>query len=692
MSPEQATGDRDVDPRTDVYALGSVLYEMLVGDPPYGGSTAQAVLAKILTDPAPAPTKVRVSIPPNVDAAIRKALEKLPADRFASAQDFAKALGDAGFRHGEAAAAGVEVGRGLWHPLQIVTTCVAVLAIVFAGWLLLRPGPVQLVSRLELRLGDALVPLNSGVSWALSPDGSQVVFSASSADGRLQLWHRPLNRLSPSPIPGTLDARNPTFSPDGESVAFTGSGGLSTVSLAGSPPLTIVADSVLTTGIGWGPDGMLYFIKAGQGIWRVSSGGGEQEQVTVLEDGEGGHRWPHVLPDGKGIVFGRLTRSDIAVLSFETGEVSALFQGRLARYAPSGHIVYTVGRDGTLQAAPFDLDRLQVTGPTSTLIGGISGNPAATPFAISKTGVLAYRPEADASSALPTWVGRDGSEEVLDPALTGGFRAPRISPDGRMVAFWHTPTGGTDDIWIYDLDQETFSRLTFEGGIDPFWSPDGEVGYTSLSRGPRPSLLTLPSDFSAEARLLVEGGTLGAFDGSWTPDGQWLVYRRGNTGGTADLFYASPDSASMPVVLLDTPFDESNPAVSPDGGWLVYQSDESGQFEVYVRPFPGPGGRFLISTEGGQNPVWAHSGREIFYIDSDEYLTLVTVETDPDFTVVSRERLTSWTPYLTAGGLQHHDLSPDDRRLLAIRRGTSSGDLILVQNFFEELRQVVPDP
>ena len=706
MSPEQATGDRDVDPRTDVYALGCVLYEMLVGEPPYSGTTAQAVLAKILTDPAPAPTRVRGSIPPNVDAAIRKALEKLPADRFTSAQDFAGALGDPGFRHREGLTAGITTGAGRWNGLSMATTASTVVLALALGWALLRSPPPQPVLRFELTVPDDIRPQTAnGVGLAVSPDGSQVVFvgqmgaGTAASGGGAQLWRRPLDQLTPTAIPGTQGARNPRFSPDGTSVAFTGGASLTTASLTGGPPLTVVSDSVPNGngGLAWAPDGNLYFRKFGLGIWRVSENGGEEEEVTTLDQGEAGHLWLDALPNGRGLLFTRDIGSpaddEIAVVSLETGEIRVLFQGAMARYAHSGHIVYASG-EGTLFAAPFDVDALEVTGPSRSLLEGVlvlGGSPAL--FALSETGSLVYRP-GSAAGTTPVWVSRDGSEEILDPTLTGSFRVPAISPEGSRVAFEYTQEGASD-IWIYYLDQGTFSRLTFEGNNrDPFWRPDGsEVGFASTREG-LGGLFARPADLSGNERLLVEqedGQPL--FDGGWTPDERWIVYQRGG-GSASDLMYAAADPDSTPVEFLATPLIEGDPSISPNGRWLAYHANDSGVYEVYVSPFPGPGGRTLISTGGGQNPVWAHNGREIFYRGTGQSLIIATVRTEPDVAVESREELTSWAGHLAENASRHFDPSPEDERLLSIRAVDSSGGEmrdIVVQNFFEELRQVVPD-
>ena len=383
MSPEQASGDRDVDPRTDVYALGCVLYEILTGDPPYQGSTAQSVLAQILTADVVSATSKRVSIPPNVDAAIRKALEKLPADRFANAQSFAGALGDAAFRHGEEVIVPT-ASIGPWKPLSIATTGAAVLFAATTAWSLFRPEPPQRISRYELNLPDGLqlfTPI--GANLVVSPDGSELVFTGQSGTEPPQLWRRRMDELTPTPIPGTDGALNPRFSPDGASIAFfAASGGLTTVSLTGGPPLTVVSDEVGSgvSGLAWGPDGMLYFGRPGLGggIWRVPAIGGEVEEVTTVAAGEPGHGWFDALPNGRGILFtrnvGESTDDEIAVLSLETGEIRVLFQGAMATYARSGHILYTSG-EGTLLAAPFDAEGLEVTGPSRPPSGGDPSQP-----------------------------------------------------------------------------------------------------------------------------------------------------------------------------------------------------------------------------------------------------------------------------------------------------------------------------
>ena len=699
MSPEQATGDQHVGPPTDTYALGAVLYEMLTGDPPYMGSTAQAVLGQIIAGEAVSATKKRGSVPGNVDAALRCALEKLPADRFFSAQDFVRALGDEHFRYGELATAGAWGAAGPWNRLTVAMTAFAAVATLVAGWSLLRPEPLRRDARFALTLPGGL-ELSS--SLAISPDGSRIVFGASSPDGRRQLYSRELDQLSPTPISGSEGALYARFSPDGESIALVAGSSLRTASLRGGPPLTLSnSASDDFGGVDWGPDGMIYFRKEDLGIWRVLASGGEEEEVTTLSPTEGGHAWLDVLPNGKGIVFTRIRPAgsesprEIAVLSLETGEITALLPGSTASYAASGHLIYSA-QGGTLFAVPFDGDLLEATGEPRAILDGLRVSPTGrSEFGLSETGDLVYRLGGSGpEEGVPVWLGRDGSEEVLDPVLSGAIEAVAISPDGRRVAFDRELDGETH-IWIYDLADRTPSRLTFDGtrNIRPFWSPDGsDLGFVSDRDGPL-AVYTRPWDGSGEARLLRAPAEGLIFEAQWTPDARWLAYRQLPEAGIGHFFFTAPHADSTSVPILETPFFNVALSFSPDGRWLAYQSDESGRDEIYVRPFPGPGGRFRVSPEGGISPIWAHNGREIFYVSGDDSWVVAEVRTDPDFAVESRERLGSAQGFATSRLIRRFDVAPDDQRLLVLRAvaGISLTQDVVVQNFFEELERLVPN-
>ena len=375
MSPEQATGDLSVGAATDIYALGCVLYEMLVAEPPYTGGTPQAILGKIIAGELASATSQRASVPANVDAAIRKALEKVPADRFSSAQDFLKALGDEHFRYGEVVA-GTAVADGPWNRLTMVFVGTTLLLAAAFGWasFLPRSGPVARFA-LTLSGGSELfrggeVGGGASVLIAVSPDGSRLVYV-----GESQLWQRRLNQLEPEPIPGTEGASNPVLSPDGNSVAFVVQIGLKTVSLLGGPPSTVLPSGVEDSrgGVDWASGGMLYFSNTEGAIQRVPTTGGEPELVTTNDVGTR-HESVDVLPEGRGLLFTITNQGDesseIAVVGFREGEARTLLSGTMARYASSGHVVYTAS-DGTLLAAPFDLERLEVTGPSVGLLEGV---------------------------------------------------------------------------------------------------------------------------------------------------------------------------------------------------------------------------------------------------------------------------------------------------------------------------------
>jgi len=394
----------------------------------------------------------------------------------------------------------------------------------------------------------------------------------------------------------------------------------------------------------------------------------------------------------------------IEAVDMETGEIKALSPGRHPRYTPTGHLLF-VDDDATLLAAPFDVEGLELTGDAVPVAESLSVLANGTGFfAVSETGTLVYRTGASGGGIVtPVWVERDGSEEALIPRLFSGvFEAPRVSPDGRKIAVQNTPEGSTQSqIWIYDLDQETFSPLTFEGSnITPFWSPDGvEVGFISDRDGGR-AVYSRAWDRSGEVRLLHAGSDVTIIEPRWTPNAEWLVYEVHEGSPTiGHLFYAAPHPDSAAVIISDTPFHEGWPSVSPDGRWLVYASDESGQFEVYVRPFRGPGGVSPVSLDGGSAPVWAHNGREIVYSTVGNFSpvnlpatnwVVATVRTNPDFTVESRTPFATTAEYLGSGSTRNFDISPDDQRLLVLRiEGGVEDELILVENWAEELRQRV---
>ena len=726
MSPEQATGDREIDARSDIYSLGAMAYEMLVGEPPHIGSSVQAIVARILSDdPAPI-TRSRSLVPPNVDAAIQRALAKSPADRFTSAARFAEALTNPAFRLGLPGAQAAEPA-GPWRQRALALGGVAGLLLVAAAWGWLRPRPEtpRPVSRFSIALPDDQSLATSGFTRLdITPDGTRLVYAGKPAgqgqtSSASQLWLRPLDQLEATPLPGTEGAIDPFISPDGQRVGFmefNSIGGLRlrVVSLAGGPPTTIADTMVFPFGAAWGPDGIVYFTqqaaaRAGRTqLARVAGTGGTPVALTAVDTaaGETGHIWPDVLPNGKGVLFSigrgasaREEATDIAIADIKTGKHRILTRGVRARYARSGHIIIATA-EGNLMAAPFDQDRMELTGDPVSLVEGLGVRIAgAVDLGISANGSLIYTTGVFRQGTdQVVWVTRTGVATEVDPEWTGTFSSVALSPDDRRAAV-AIGRGAESQIWVKQLDQGPLSRLTFEGTNNnrPTWSPDGhDVLYQSERTDTSGGVYARRADGSAMPVRVLRHGREGAGEVELSRDGRWMVVRPG--GGSqanwGDLYAFRPGQDSTPAPLLTTQFPEFNPALSPDGRWLAYVSTESGRREVYVRPFPNVNdAKWQVSTGGGEQPLWAHSGRELFYVGPDA-MNAVEVERGSSFATGAHRTLFPLTGYrgMNNGRERAYGLSSDDQRFLMIRlRVAQEGpatQLIVVQNWFEELKRI----
>ena len=721
MSPEQATGDQQLGPASDTYALAAVLYEMLTGDPPYVGSTAQAVLGKIIQGAPVSATEIRKSIPVNVDCAIRKALEKIPADRFTGAQAFANALADPTFRHGELV--GQRAGSASqWNPVTIGTAVLAAGIAALTTSVLLRPEPAA-VTRFAVETPDGHDWARNAGDIAVSPDGSQIVYVGPSEEGS-QLWLRRTDQLDPTPIPGSFGAQTPVFSPDGQRVAFATFplDGIKVVSLGGEPPLTVTPGGYQLGGVAWGPEGSLY-IDTGPGMSRLPETGGEPEPFTVLDTAtaETSHVMPQALPNGRGVLFTvwrtplqDAAQYDIAVADTETGAHRTLVRGVFARYVEPGYLVY-VSVDGTLLAAPFDQNALEITGPSVALAEGIAvGALGSTSLAVSAEGTLLYvqgRAMGTAMGNELVWVNRAGQATPVDPGwtFTLGTSANAIgwslSPDGTRIALTEENQDGRD-IWIKQIPDGPRTRLTFDEGDDraPRWTSDGERVTFVSDRETDLEVWSKRWDGTGEAELVFDyEGRIP--EGFWAPDGEWFVFRTAGLDteglqGDRGIGAIRPGLDEAPQALIATQYIEQGAALSPDGRWLAYSSNETGREEVFVRPFPDvESGKFPVSREGGMRPRWARNGRELFFVGgtpNDRVMMVATVETSPGFRVGSLESLFEIGPeYLISGVGDFYDVDPQDDRFLMGRIYTGDAEaadasLVLVQNFFEELKARVP--
>jgi len=712
MSPEQASADQEARAARDVYSLGCVLYEMLAGEPPYSGGSAQAVLAKILMEDAPAPTKARASIPANVDAAIRKSLEKLPADRFAKVEDFAKALNDVGFRYGQTAQVGASAEPGFWRPLSFG---LAVLALLLGGglaWSTLSAGPAAAppsVVRTVISAIPAAPPVLSvnGADVAITPDGSRVIYQSSLAP--LELSTRALAEFGSAPLRGPAAAQWPVVSPDGEWVLFEAgdNGPLQRVPISGGPPLTIAQPEAPVWGATWAPDGRIFFgVQAPVGLLQVPAAGGQPTPLTEA-DGRVAHGMPDALPNGAGVLFSTnlnatsTAEDQIAVLDLRTGEYRILIEsGSSPRYVASGHILYVL--NGTLMAASFDAERLELTSDPIPMIDDVLLKPiGSASYAVSETGSLVYITGGATSGNLRevVWVDRDGTEELL-PLPRRPYTNPRVSPDGSRLAIGVADDTGSTMLWVYDVASAAGQRLTQEGTAQvPVWTNDDRIFFANVTPGSGVlQIFSVPADGSGEPRQVLNSeGILGDYPTSVTPDGSSLIFSRVYTLPHREIYQMSLDGEPVATGVLEGEFNRGNAEVSPDGRWMVYRSDQSGQMEIFVQPFPGPGPTVPVSIGGGTSVTWSADGTELIY-RLDDRMMAVPFNVQEGRPVVGQPIELFRGPYVEAvvGGPREYHVAPDGRFLMLKNVGGDQGvplppRVVLVQNFFEELRARLPN-
>jgi serine/threonine-protein kinase len=553
------------------------------------------VLGRILTETPRPPTVIRAAVPLNVEAAVLKALEKLPADRFRTVTDFVNALADPAFRYGitdeEVAAA---AGPGPWKRVALALGLSTALATAGLAALMLRGDPAQPVARYAVGLPRSHhVSEGFGSNVTISPDGSAIVYVGPTEDrfGR-QLRLRRRDQLLPAVVANTEDALSPVFSPDGSRVAFRVGGALRITSLGGEPPHEILNDAPgpRPTGLAWSEDGYLYYSKESE-LWRIPETGGEPEIAAPLEQGESEmmHRWPDALPGGRGVLFTiadvgpsrNLEAWTIAVLDAESGERRPLLSGVIARYAPSGHIVY-VSPDGTLLAAPFDLGSLEVTGAPVTLASTVRVGLDGIHLDVSAEGTLVYLAGKSEERVRPVWVSREGLAQVIDPDWSGRMYFPSLSPEGSRVAIEMLTE--SNDVWIKQLDTGPQLRLTRHesGGARAAWTPDGNAVSFFSVRGGNADVWTKRADGSGPAELTFDG-VASVHEILWSPDGEWLVYRTPEGEG---IYAVRPEDEEEPVTIVETDAREFSPTLSPDGRFMAFMSNETGRYEIYVVPFP----------------------------------------------------------------------------------------------------------
>ncbi len=646
-------------------------------------------------------------MPPNVAAAVAAALEKLPADRFESAKAFVEALRNPAFAGATTSAVAARAAGGRWNRTTGILAAISAALVIAVLVLALNKdsSPSAEVSQFAVQfMGEREGGTPAGPGMAISDDGSRFAYLGA-VGSRAQILVRERDRLDAMPVRSTDDVICClTFAPDGQSLAYlTIPLELKVVSLRGGIS-RIVADSGLQDptlyggGVDWGPDGLVYLSMI-DGIWRMPPEGGTRERVTTLRPGERTHAWVDVLPNGKGALLtvipsasGDRTAYAIGVVDFARQAVTVLFQGVYARYAPSGHIVF-VQDDGTLLAAPFDQNRLEVTGDPVALIQGVEVTRyGAGRMVLSQSGTLVYRRGRRVIDRL-TWVARTGAvEEAAAPELDGTLGTARISPDGtRFVVNRGSEEGG--HLWTRAVAGGEPVRHTFQGQLNwrGNWSPVGSSLYFISDRDDVVSVFVKPIDGTGTPLRLALPESRPIFEVVPIDDSTLVVRTDNQAPGSGDILLARMGHDTTVTSLVATPAEELTPAVSPDRRWLAYTSDESGSHEVYVRPFPNvTAGVFRVSRSGGTEPVWARSGRELFYRNGDGDLMAAAVVTTPTFSVRRQQVLFSAVRFKANVFDPAFDVSQDDQRFLMIRQDEpdDASETIVVLNWFTALRDV----
>jgi serine/threonine-protein kinase len=723
MAPEQAMGEREITGRADIYALGCVLYESLAGEAPFVGPSAQAIIARLLTEPPRALHAQRSTIPPNVEAATLRALQKLPADRFASAAQFAEALATPSFVSATAApmSAGGRSTAG-WRRWTPAAAAVAVTAMVTSGiwWRLAAPSaPPPAVARFALPLPDDQMPASSLYHLlALSPDGTQIVYVA-----RNRLYHRPLSQLDAQPISGTDDmgVRDPVFSPDGQSVAFLSSGGiLKRIAITGGVPIPLATTDIagFFGGMSWTEDGIVW---AAPGvIERISPNGGRPDTIATLAATENAER-PEILPGGKTVLYtlaasaepDRWERAQAIVQQIPSGKRKVVAEPATdVRYIPAGYIVYGIG--GSLFAVSFDVSALEAKGSPVPVIEGVwrdaAGATGVVHFATSRSGSLAYLP-GPADGPLTTkrdiaLTDRRGNVQRLN-LPTGFYDYPRVSPDGKRIAIGSLD-GRDAAIWMYDLDGKTAPRRLTLSGKDryPIWSSDGVwIAYQSERDG-SPSIYRQRADGSGTVERLTtaDAGTLHTPD-AWSPHNDGFLYSISKGLDVGLWWYSLTDKKSVPFGDVRNG-KGSMPAAtfSPDGRWVAYTSGATSENAVYVQPVPPTGARYQVSQAGenGHHPQWSHDGKELFYIPQVGRFVARSISTGSGVSFGNPVIVPRSFPVAAPATPRTFDITPDGKIVSVAAVLPQGGEqktaidlanaryITVVLNWFAELKQRVP--
>jgi eukaryotic-like serine/threonine-protein kinase len=695
MSPEQVAG-QEIDTRSDIHGLGVLAYEMLAGQPPFTGATATAVLGKVMTESPRPPVEHRRSVPAHVNDAIVKALEKLPADRWQTAEEFAEALTTPLL---------TQRTGSRWTRVVLPWMLAAALALVL-GWTSLRnsrtapiaDGPVRFGVEFETGVVPSFTPI-----VRISADGRQLFVSAM-VDRREEVVRRTLDRLGMEVVKGAGQGEQgtgnsrPFVSPDGRWVAYARQKKLWKVPVEGGTAIELAPAE--WAGGSWDRNGKIVYTQAyNTGLWIVSEGGGDARMLTKPDaaKGELGHWWPQILPDGDHVLFTAyrtpLDTATIEVLTISSGERRVILTGGVyGFYVPTGHLLFAVGE--SIRAVPFELDTLRVNGVPRTVVDDVAMNltDGAAAFDVSETGTLAYLPvDSYVAETNVVLVDRAGKESSALPKADR-YTNPRLSPDGSRLSVDIRSANSPGDIWVFEVGRSGGTRLTADEGRDfgAEWTPDGKELIFSSER-PFFDLYRRAADATRPEEPLL-AGTYDHYTGSVSPDGKLFTFVLAVPGG--ELWTVNLQGPPKAARYFANGFNLGHPAISPNGRWMAYDSDESGQgVDVFIQSFPDPNQKRLkVSPAHGSEPMWTRGGRELVYREGDN---VIAVDIDPATGVSGPPRVLFSGPYPSNQGWtrpRSYDVTPDGERFLLTKLPGEQPRprIVVVLNWFDELRTKVP--
>ena len=636
MSPEQVRGQA-VDHRSDIFAFGAILYEMLTGKRAFHGGSAAETMSAILKEEPPDLAATGRSVAPPLERLVHHCLEKSPDERFQSARDLAFDLqslsGTSSQTLSILSAMTSFWNRGWERAAWLVLTSVLLLAgLVLAVLYFRRSSPPAEVHAMRFLI---FPPEQANVVGAavISPDGQRLVMRIADSTGKVALWMRPFNALAAQMIPGTEGAVSSFWSADSRSVGFFANGKLKRIDVAGGTPQTICEASDGRGGT-WNRDGVIVYSAIGSdGLFRVSAGGGVPKAITKLDQSrqENWHRMPFFLPDGKHFLYGanaaRREDSGVYIGSLDSNETRLLVGSSTnAVYASPGYLLFV--RETTLMAQPFDATTLQLSGEPQPLVEQVNISPqGSSSYSVSDDGVLVYL-SGGAQTQL-TWFDRSG-KLLSSTGATGYYSNFVLSPDEKRVAaaIWD-PITSTRDIWIIDPARTTSTRFSFNGAEDflPIWSPDGAKILFVSDRSGFGNFYVKPASGAANDEEILKTDQR-KWPSDWSKDGQYVAFTSFSPQTRLDLWVLPIAGDRKPIPFLQTSFNEDGPKFSPDGHFIAYYSDESGPYEVYVQPFPASGAKWQISSGGGMQPRWRSDGKEMFFMAPNRTLMAVDVNLD----------------------------------------------------------------